>query len=168
VTDEQSPYHGKWSGKGAHTWETLQTIVKADGYEILEVRENPVSGVRMVTVERVGKDLKSGSQVRGKTRPKGIYPKQLTRDQIDTAAAKAFADAQQNGKSGGDPQFEPPKMHNGKQLDGSFAANVMVGDPAVKIRIMGWWKPGANGKPEITSHAPEADKTWPVVPKEKY
>ncbi|SFS35250.1 hypothetical protein [Marininema halotolerans] len=52
----QSPYDGKWSGEGLHNWKKMKERVKEDGYEFDEILLDENTGVRMVTVRKVGHD----------------------------------------------------------------------------------------------------------------
>jgi hypothetical protein len=128
------------------------------------VREDPSSGIRRVTIERIGKDPKTGAEVKG-TIKKTIYPKKMSPAEIDAAGEVALAKAE-----AGEPgtKFDP----YGKKLkadrtpaDGYFEAD--VGTPAGTIRVQGWYKEAGAGK-VISSHAPRFETTWPTVKAEDY
>ena len=49
-----------------------------------------------------------------------------------------------------------------------YRATVDVGSPPRAIRIQGWYKNNAEGKPVITSHAPAFSKTWTLLAEKEY
>ena len=176
-TDVQSPYRGKWDGKGVHDWDTLQRIVARDGYRITQVSENPATGVRRVTIERpqfkpdsngvLQPVLDSNGVQRVGKIEKTIYPRDLTPGDIDAAGEAAIRAALSGDANTKVDQPDPtnPKK-DGTPKDGYFEATVTIGNPPRPVRIQGWWKTGANGNPEITSHAPmrpPKDAPWPTV-----
>ncbi|MFB2877370.1 DUF4157 domain-containing protein [Floridanema aerugineum] len=161
-TSPQSPYNGKWNGKGIHEWDALVERCKKDGYNIKEVKEDPVTGVRRVTIERVGTDPKTGQQKTGKIE-KTVYPKKMSRTELEAAGNQAL-DRAINGKSG--TVFEPfgtKTKADGSPADGYFEASVPTSDGGT-IRIQGWFKQLPDGTKQISSHAPRFDKSWPSLP----
>ena len=167
VTDPKSPYLGKWDGGGIHDWEALEKVCARDGYRIKKVVEDPSSGVRRATVERVGVDPRTKLPVTG-TVTKTIYPKRLTPAQIDAAGESAF-EAALHKQSGTklDPVGTKIKR-DGSPADGFFEATVKAGDPPRDLRIQGWYSQTPKGEKVITSHAPVYEKTWPTVEPKDY
>ena len=164
VTNPQSPYLGKWDGKGIHSWDGLVKRCQADGYTIKKVTHDPKTGVRRVEIQKKGVDPRTGDTVSG-TIKKTIYPKKYTQKQVDDLGENAFQAAQQSDSK---TKFELPG-HNGKMkkdgtpADGYFEATVSGPDGA-QITLQGWFKQSSPGKYEITSHAPRFSKDWPDLP----
>ncbi|MCC6806733.1 MAG: hypothetical protein IT381_04875 [Deltaproteobacteria bacterium] len=164
VSSPQSPYDGKWNGKGAHDWPAIAKIAKEPGYKILEVREDPTTGARFVKIERQGFDKKQNKVVTS-TFEKTIYPKSLTPEQVDAAGEAAFQSAKRGAK---DTVFTtqpgPPPITK-------FEATVVAGIPPTEIRIGGFAQGAPPGPFEITTHFPTKatdPMTWPVVPESGY
>jgi hypothetical protein len=170
----QGPYAGKWSDKGAHTWPAIQEIIRRDGFTLESVFEDPVTHARRVMVRRTAVDQKTGATV-STVKAKHLYPKRFTAEEVDAAGAAALEAAMANAPGSsliapGTPSALNPrgKQRNGKPVDGSFEATISAGNPAVTIKVQGWYVIGADGKPEITSHVPAAGADWPAVKKEDY
>ena len=163
VTNIQSPYLGKWDGKGIHSWDGLVKRCQADGYTIKKVSHDSKTGVRRVLIEKLGTDPRTGLPVTG-TIKKTIYPKQYTPKQVDELGESAFQAAKQGDSK---TKFELPG-HNGKMkkdgtpADGYFEATA-AGPDGAEIMLQGWFKESSPGKYEITSHAPCSKKDWPEL-----
>lgn len=166
TADRQSSYFGKWNGKGLHDWEGVQKVIVRDGYFITEVREDPATGVRRVTIGRSGVDPRTHLPVSG-TSSTTVYPKDMTAAEIDAAGEQAFREAQ-NGAAG--TVWEPystKRKADGSPADGFFEATVQA-PKGTPIRIQGWFKEEATGDRTISSHAPRYDKRWAVVGAESW
>ncbi|ACY13533.1 SH3 domain-containing protein [Haliangium ochraceum] len=164
VNDPQSPYHGKWNGKGIHSWEGLQARTAKDGYKILEVLEDPATGVRRVTIQRRGIDPKTGEEVTGKIK-KTIYPKQLSPSEINAAGEAALRSAETGKPNTKFYDYGTEVKADGTPGNGYFNAEVET--TAGALRVEGWFKETGGGK-EIISHTPTFDKKWPIISPEKY
>jgi len=159
--DPQSPYAGKWDGSGIHEWQAVVDRCAQDGYKILQVKQDPITGTRRVTIKRVGTDPKTGKQVSGNI-SKTIYPKQYSRAEINSAGDQAL-DAAANRAT--DTTFTPyntNKKRDGNPADGYFEASVAMSD-GNSLRVQGWFKELPGGQKIITSHASRFDKSWPTV-----
>lgn len=159
--DPRSPYHGKWDGKGIHEWDELVQRCKKDGYEIKSVAEDPKTGVRRVTIERIGIDPKNKAEVRG-TIKKTIYPKSMDAKQIDLAGERALEQAIQKAEGTKLEPYGTKKRADGTPADGYFEATTdrPKGEP---LRVQGWFAEGKDGKKTISSHAPRFDNNWPKI-----
>ena len=166
VTTIQSPYHGRWDGSGIHSWEALVKRCKADGFEIVEVKLDPATGIRRATIERVGKDPKTGQVVKGRFK-KTIYPKKMSPTAIDAAAEGALQQAVAKKPNTMLEPYGTKQRKDGGPADGYFEATVN-GPDGVSLRIQGWFKETPTGRKEITSHAPRYDDAWPVAPREEW
>jgi hypothetical protein len=169
VNDPQSPYNGKWDGSGLHEWDSMQSRAAKDGFTVKDVKEDPVTGVRQVTIERSGTDPKTGKPVNGKV-IKTVYPKEMSKDQINAAAEQALSDAL-NNKAGSTLETPGTKTKaDGSPADGYFKSEVTTED-GKPLTVEGWYKTKPDGTPEITSHAPKKPgKTtpWPSKPEEDW
>lgn len=166
VTDPQSPYFGKWDGGGIHDWDGLVSRCAEDGFRVLEVAEDPASGVRRVKVERRGINPRDQLPISGKFK-KTVYPKNMSAEQIDLAGEEALQRAMQGAEG---TKFEPPSgkvRRNGSQADGYFEAEVLTpsGQP---VRIQGWFSETPDGQRIISSHAPCYKETWPQLPQAEW
>jgi hypothetical protein len=170
VKDPQSPYNGKWDGGGLHNWDGLQARIKKDGFKIEKVTEDPVTGTREVTVERVGKHPKTGAEVKGKV-TKTVYPKKMKRAEIDAAGERALQDSL-NGAPNTKLDMPGAKgtKSDGTPVDGYFEATVPTGH-GDSLRVQGWFKKNADGTFEVTSHAPTKPPKkapWPTKPENQW
>jgi hypothetical protein len=161
-TAPNSPYRKKWNKQGLHDWDGLVKRCLEDGYEILDVIEDPVTGVRRVKIRRHGIDPKTKQPVSGVFN-KTIYPKKLTPDEIDELGEAAYHSAVKgdDGTRLTDPGASMKR--DGTPVDGYFSATVTMPDGA-PIQVEGWFKTGTDGKPVITSHAPAYKNDWPSLP----
>ena len=162
----QSAYNGKWDGTGIHSWEGLQARCQKDGFKIVEVKQDPATGVRRVTVERSGKDPRSGKDVSGRI-TKTIYPPKLSAQEIDAAGEQAFQAALRGDPGTKLTPFGANKKADGSDADGYFDA-VVRAPGGQMIRIQGWFKEHRDASGRITrtisSHTPAYDKNWPATP----
>ncbi|MFD1423034.1 PrsW family glutamic-type intramembrane protease [Laceyella tengchongensis] len=143
---ETSPYYGKWNSKGLHNWSELIKRCDNDGFKILDVKEDPITGARRVTIER------SGIDVRGKTISnnfqKTVYPKGLSKDEIDLLGESALIKALKN-----EPLTQIQSLPGNR---GSFMAKVKMKN-GVELTVEGWFKELPDGSKEITTHCPAYD-----------
>ncbi len=165
-TDPQSPYRGKWDGKGIHDWDSLQARCQQDGYNITEVTVDPDTGVRRVEIERVGIDPRTNEQVTGKIK-KTVYPPEMSPAEIDAAGEQALRAAQSREANTKFEPFGTKTRKDGTPADGYFEADV-PGSDGRRIRVQGWFKENPDGTRTISSHAPRYDKNWPILPPEDW
>jgi hypothetical protein len=159
MLDSQSPYHQKWSDKGLHTWEGVERVCRRDGFTVEQVTEDPATGVRRISIRRSATHPKTKKPVSGITK-KTLYPKDLTRDQIDALGESALESAVQN-KLG-------TTLKQRGSTEGEFSAIVNVGNPPRTFEIVGWYKVMSNGTRVLSSHAPKYDKNWPLIAPKDY
>lgn len=163
VGDPQSPYQGKWNAKGLHNWSGVQMVCARDGFAITEVREDPATGVRRVTIERSSTDRRTGSRISGAV-AKTVYPKSLPAHQIDALAEQAFLEAESRGAG---RFWNPPEAGSHRRVvapAGYFCAVVMQPDGR-PLEMEGWYDTDASGHRVIRSHAPRFGPsiTWPII-----
>ena len=165
--DPQSPYFGKWNGKGLHDWEGVKAACDRDGFKILKVKEDPVTGIRRVEIERSGVFPKTKAPIKG-VMEKTIYPKSVKPAEMDAAAESALEAATSKQP---ETDFKPygEKLKRDKTpVDGYFKAKVKVGDPPREMTIEGWFKQAPDGTKTITSHAPRYSESWPELDPKDY
>lgn len=145
-------YLGKWSGIGGHTWSALTAISARDKFPIERVLEDPATGVRDVEIVRTFTNPRSGEVNRGVVR-KTVYPTRFSEAEVDGVGATALAQAlaKQNGSVPVAPGSKAPQR-DGSPSPGRFEAEVQVG--SVVIKVEGWYRLNADGKPEVISHYP--------------
>ena len=155
----RSPYYGKWNGAGIHSYEALKARCNKDDYDIEEIKQDPATGARQVTVKRFGRDPNTRNEV-SETIVKTVYPKKMSQAEIDAAGEQALQLALHKGPDIG--FVVTSRKPDGTVDRAKFQASV-PGPDGQMIRIEGWFTEDTPGRYRIVSHWPISRDDWPVT-----